>query len=394
MDEKTQILLNSAQNIDTVNVDSYNKIELSNKRSLLHEYDVKNVLSATELFNIEREANAVYRIYGKIEYLSLLNGLRANYNKLEHFFSPVYNSTTSKNILNSFDFYLVKAGTGYTHVTSGSSNIMWVRYFQVIATPNDFEIFPAGFANNVYGEQAYAFSFKKDFDVSTYFDDFGFPATELFLYAQYKKPTSPTEGLAFTKWSSSGVISKQTFTAVSLNFGDYVKTSLNEKIGDLIEYSKILYLQEQYSPQTFNIITPYLDGFTLRLLVWKYNPFIPLRLRYFSEQVSGANISGTSYTQTSTIPIYATEYPDNTGNYVWREILEQGYIDPLSGIGVDYPFVNKKRYLFINIVLDVTPDLNDPNTLNAFNNIKFDTPTEISLEPATDDLNNIGKPCQ
>ena len=394
MDEKTQILRHSAQNIRTVDVDTFQKIELSNKRSLVHEYDARNVLSATEQFNIEREANAVYRIYGKIEYLSILNGLRNNYTKLEHYFSPIYTGN-SKNILNSFDFYLVRPYTGFTHVTSGSNDILYVRYFQVIATPNEFELFPIGFANNVYGEQAYSFNFNTDFDVSDYFDEFGFPATELFLYAQYKNASIPTENFSFTRWSVTGVPSKILFTPITFNIGDFVRTSINENIGDLIEYSKALFLQEQFSPQTYYISTPYLDGYTIKRLQWKYNPFIPLRLRYFTEQAYGANISGTSYEQTSSIPAYATEYPTGgTGNYVWRNILEQGYIDPLTEIGVDYPFVNKKRYLFSTIVLDIVPDLNDANTLAVFSQLKFGAPTEINTTPVVDDINNIGKPCR
>lgn len=390
MDEKGQILLHSMQNIRAVNADSFQKIELSGKHSLMHEYDARNVLSATELFNIEREENAVYRIYGKIEYLSLLNGLRNNYSTLQHFFTPQFNGD-SKILVNSFDFYLVRPYTGYTQI---SGSIVYKRYFQVIATPTEFDIYPAGFANNVYGEQAYAFIFNKDFDVSKYFDEFGFPATELFIYAQYKPKQTPPETISYTKWSSSGVESVSSFPVAILNNGDYVKTSINEKISDLIEYSEALYLQEQYLPQTFYIRTPYVENSITKYLVWKYNPFIPLQLRYFTEQTYEANISGSSYEQTTTIPNYATEYPAGTGNYVWRNILEQGYIDPLTGIGVDYPFVNKKRYLFSNIVLDVIPDLNNASTLAAFSKIKYGTPTIINTTPVVDDINNIGKPCQ
>jgi hypothetical protein len=392
MEESLQILLNSAQNINAINVDTYNKIKLSNRRELLYEYEIRNVLSATEVFNLEREANAVYRIYGKIEYLSLLNGLRNNYTKLEHVFSP--QTSNSKNITNSFDFYLVKATTGYTHITGIGSTIEYIRYFEVVATPNEFELYPVGFSNNVYGEQAYAFNFNSDFDVSYYFDNFGFPITELYLYAQYKNASLPTETLSATMWSSTGVLSKQTITTKTLNIGDFVESNAGNKIGDLIEYSKAEYYQSQKTPQTFYIRTAYVENSVTKYLVWKYNPFIPFKLRYLSDQIFGANISGTSYEQTSAIPSYATEYPEGTGNFVWRTILEQGYIDPLTGIGVDYPFVNKKRYLFSNIILDIIPDLNDPNTLAAFTKIKYGTPSLINLEPSVDDLNNIGKPCQ
>ena len=52
-----------------------------------------------------------------------------------------------------------------------------------------------------------------------------------------------------------------------------------------------------------------------------------------------------------------------------------------------------KRYLFASIILDVTPDLTDADTLAAFDEIKYGDPDIINMQPSTD-LNNIGKPCQ
>lgn len=390
-----EILLNSFKNINSVNVDNYSKIELVNKVSEINEYDIRNVLSATEIFDAEREANEVYRIYGKIEYLSLLNGLKNDYSKFEDFFKPQF-SGNSKNVLNSFDFYLVKAGTGYTPIVG--NNIEFIRYFEIIATPNNFEIYPAGFSNNVFGEQAYAYNFNVDFNVSTYLDNFNFPATELFLYAQYK-PTiflpNPPEQMLATTWTSNGIVFKTSFSPIppnmpiSLGVGDYIKSyNSTLKIGDLIEYSKSEFLQVQHTPQTFYITTIYTGGY----LQWKYNPFIPLRLRYFADELNQVNTGSTSYDATTSIPYYATKLP-NTNNYVWRDILPQGFTDPTTNLGVDYPFVNKCRYLFSNIILDITPDLNDTNTLHAFENVWFSrNATKINVKPLGN-INDIGKPC-
>jgi hypothetical protein len=386
-----EILLNSLKNIHSVNVDNFEKIELERKVSVINEYDIRNILSATETFDTEREANPNYRIYGKIEYMSLLNGLKTSYTQFSDFFNPQITGNT-KNVINSFDFYLVRAATsGYTQIISGGSTILWTRYFQVIATPNDFEIFPAGFSNNVYGEQAYSFNFNKDFNVTPYVDQFGFPLTELFLYAQYK-PTANGNGspeiLSGTVWSAVGVPSQFSFAPTTLNIGDYVHTFFDAKIGELIEYSELEFLQAQLSPQTFYIQTPYNAG----RLIWKYNPFIPFNLRYFGSELNQVNTGSTSYDQTMSIPYYATKI-DNFGNFVWRDILPQGYTDPTSGLGVDYPFVNKKRYLFSNIILDVTPDLNDPATLAAFQEVWYTRyATKLSITPISD-INNIGKPC-
>jgi hypothetical protein len=399
MDKSIEILLGSYKNINSVNTDSYDKLELTNNTSELMEYNINDVVNSTDVFDAEREANAVYRIYGKIEYLSMLNGLKnnvnnaaQNYGVLEDFFLPTYDST-AKNILNSFDFYLVRpAVSGYTEI----NETRYIRYFQVIAKPSDFEIFPAGFSNNVYGEQAYAFSFKKDFDVSQYYDNFGFPITELFLFPQYIRKTnrsSVSETMSATTWSNIGVPSKMIYPPTGLNIGDYVKTTTGAKLGELIEYNKEEFTQRVISGQTVYISTYYQDGYSPKSLIWKFNPFIPFRLRYFGDQLNSANTGSTSYDVVNSIPEYATKL-DNNGNYVWRDILPQGYVEPLTGIGVDYPFLNKRRYLFSSIVFSVVPDLTNSNTLNVFKQIWYSRyATNQKITPLTD-LTDIGKPCQ
>ena len=408
-----EILLNSLKNIESVNVDNYDKVELSNKLGLIHEYDVRNVLSATELFDAEREAYENYRIYGKIEYMSMLNGLKSTYSGFTDFFRP--QTTNCKTVLNSFDFYLVRPATsgytrtsgstmpvytptGYTHVTGGTTD--YIRYFQVIATPSQFEIYPVGFANNIYGEQAYAFNFNVDFDVSSYLDGFRFPLTELFLYAQYKPRTSiPVENVYGTIWiPETDSATTFSFTPKTLNIGDYVESFFGVKIGDVIGYSKSQFYQVQQHPQTFYITTPYREYhssggyYTNERLKWKYNPLIPFQLRYFSNEITKANTGNTAYEIQSSIPYYATKL-DDMGNYVWRTIMPQGYIDPLSGLGVDYPFVNHRRYLFSNIILDITPDLNDAKTRTAFEQAWYSRNPIVKNILPTGDLNDIGKPC-
>jgi hypothetical protein len=380
-----EILLNSFKNIASVNADMFEKIELLNNPALINEYDIRNILSATEIFDAEREANEIYRIYGKIEYLSLLNGLKNGYSQFQDFFSP--QTIDCKTLLNSFDFYLVKAGTGFTHVISGSNSNLYKRYFQVVA--KDIELFPAGFSNNVFGEQAYAFNINapnnNDIDVSTYLDDFNFPATELFLYAQYK-PTG-SEKLFRTEWETNGDVNQIEFAPLTFNVGDYIQ-SLTAKISDLIEYSKLEFLQVQYSPQTFYIQTPYNTG----RLLWKYNPLIPFRLRYFSSDLNMINTGTTVYSDGISIPYYATKLSD--GTCIWRDILPQGYTDPSTNLGVDYPFVNKRRYLFSTVIFPVVPDLNNFETLNAFSQVWFSRyATTLNVKPMGD-INNIGKPCQ
>lgn len=384
MDYNFQILLGNRQNINSVNSDMAGKIELFNNLREITEYDINNALSATEVFYTERAENEIYRIYGRIEYMSLLNGLKNDYRNFEDFFLPQY-SGNSKNLLNSFDFYLVRPYTGYTKI----SNIRYARCFKVIATPNEFELFPIGFTNNLFGEQVYSFNFNIDIDIKNYYDEFKFPVTELFLYAQYKPAKLPAETLFGVFWNN-GVLEKTEIIGKSLNIGDLVMTSNNEKICDIIEYSKSEFIQNQIYKQQFYIYTPY-NG---NRLVWKYDPFIPIRLRYLTSDLYKANTGSTSYDLVQSIPPYATEYPENTGNFIWRNIVPEGYIDPITGIGNNNPFVNKKRYNFSTIIFDISPDLDDDTTRNSFSDIWFENNAKISNITPISDINNIGKPCQ
>lgn len=544
MDKRVEILLGSEKNINSVNVDNYERIELTNNVSELNEFTVNDVVNSTEVFDAEREENQVYRIYGRIEYMSLLNGLKSDYTILENFFNSQY-SGDSKTITNSFDFYLVApasgtTGTSYTRITNTN---YYKRYFDVIAGLDDIEIYDAGFTNNVYGEQVYGFNFKSDFDVSEYYDKFGFPLTELFLYAQYKPNTTKQEAMSYTIWSTStGDATKTTLNPKQLVVGDNVETQSGTDIYDIIEYVSGDYFQEQARPQQYYIRTPYTDGGT-KWLEWVYNPFIPFRLRYLDGVVSTAKLaeivesgstldiyvvatpsekinvtktqaqtltktdspvinwddvtfSATSYNWSPTtgeiefnasstynikfktqiylptgtdkyigqtyleentgsgwveiiniegnpitrrkflitnstqgvnitrsynngdkirvrtqlipnpnkrtmfvIPDYATMIY-NRGKYVWRDILPQGYVDPITNNGVDYPFFNKRRYLFSPIVFSVIPNLNTdpdlehPNTQLVFTEISYTQYASVIDQTPASDLDNIGKPCQ
>lgn len=532
MDYKQEILLGSEKNINSVNVDNYKKIEITNNISEINEFTVNDVVNSSLAFDIEREENQVYRFYGRIEFLSLLNGLKDSYSDLPDFFTPIYDGN-SKNIINSFDFYLVAPSSD--EVYENISGTSYQRSFDVISSRLDIEIYNAGFTNNVYGEQVYTFNFKSDFDVSNYFDSLGFPLTEMFIYAQYKPQGS--EELLYTTWTiGSGLPNKISFHNKNLNVGDIVETNGETSIMDVITYVPAEYLQEQNEQQKFYIRTPYDDNGT-KWLEWTYNPFISLRLRYLDGVISSAplseiigntsllsvqlsGISSTNFTTTKLLkksiinsvrtinewdsgtttgytwnytdgelffissgsyeinfqteirlPIrtdkyvaetYLEEYssgswseipntrrkyqisssiqgtsiiksfgvgdgirvrillipnpeerkvyniPDyakmieSTGKYVWRDILPQGYVDPITNLGVDYPFFNGKRYLFNRIVFDVAPNLSDEsynkhqNTVDVFNEISYhNNATTLDLTPATDNqLNNIGKPCQ
>lgn len=384
MDKNIRIQLGSTKNINSTDVDTYDKLSLSNQKSEILEYDIRNILSVTEIFNQERQNTEIYRIYGGLEYLSSLNGLPSNYSKLEHFFasrkySDILGYYGHRHILNSFDFYLLKP-VSYKEIGRND----YITEFEVIAVPYNFEIFLMSYSRNVFDEPKYSFVINKDIDVSDWTDGFGFPITDLYIYPRYQ--TIEQEKIEQTNWTITGRDYKQTISSNRLDIGDKI-------IGNKINFYKTEYSQVIDEPQMHYITTPYINRYGReKELRWKYNPFIPLKLRYLSSEVNRLSIRNTDYESVSEIPSHAIDV--GSGNMVWREILEQGYIDPLTGDGVDYPFVNKRRYLFSNIILDVIPDLEHNHTSNVFRDIQFgDDPIEINTSPQGD-LNNIGKPCQ
>lgn len=388
MDKRLEILLPEKKNVNSINIDLYDKVYLENKRANLLEYDINNILSVTEVFDSERQNNEIYRIYGSIEWLSNLSGLREDYDQLSDFFLPFTNlgetPITFKNLLNSFNIYLVKPSTGFTQINNTDE---YIRYFDVIGTPNDIDIYNAGFSKNIFGEQEYTFNLNVDIDVSGILDGVGFPLTELFLYFEYIPSTNgdnAPELMQSIKWSDLGSALVESFEPQILNTGDRI-------MGDKISLDKLSYTQSVVSKQYYTIQTVYNENGNSESLFWKYNPFIPIRLRYFNNEVKRANVNNTSYEIVNSIPYYAINVSD--GNYTWREILPQGYVDPITGNGVDYPFVNGKRYLFSNVILDTPPSFSDYHTAQVFNEIKFNNPSIINTSPITD-LDNIGKPCQ
>jgi hypothetical protein len=396
MDDKFQILLNSKKNINSVNVDSFAKIELNTTVDKFTEYNINNTLSASNIFEAERESNEVYRLYGRIEYLSLLNNLKnidGVSSTLSDFFNPYYPNSaelynTSKTLLNSFNFYLLKpSATGYTNITiSGDSNY-YIRDFDIIAYPENFDIFSAGFSNNIFNEQGYCFNLNIDINVENCLTNItidnlengrGIPITDLYLFAEYKLDIRTK--LDYTSWNGSGVESK-------INYDNSPNT-----YRDIIRYSNNDFIIEKHVDQIHYIKTQYDNG----TLEWKFNPLIPIKLRYLSDNINIANINDVSYEEIIKIPYYALIENDlpltDNGKRIWRDILPQGYIDPISNLGVKYPFINNRRYLFTSILLPISPNLNDPLTNSVFSNINYYNTEVINTKPLNN-LNTIGKQC-
>jgi len=284
----------------------------------------------------------------------------------------------------------INDGTLYEH--------KYNRLFEVIATPSDLNIYPVGFNKNIFNEQVYGFNFNRNFDIRNVVDGLGMPITDFYMFLQYKTSVNGNgvrETIQYINYNTDGSYFVDDLVMDNLNIGDIIKTVDNRCISDRIGYNKSEYYQEIINDQIFYIITECKrpDNNNSVNIKWKYNPFIPIKLRYLSDEVYEANTGDTSYETTSIIPNYAISI-DNHGNYVWRDVFQEGFIDPLSNKGNDFPFMNGNRYVFNSIVFSIQPELKDPNTKSIFNNIWFDRDSEkIKIKPISN-IKDIGKPCR
>jgi len=377
MDIQKTIQLGDKRYVNSVNTDSYHQIQLENDKKQLIEYDIKNVLNVSDTFYNERQNTEIYRIYGRIDYLSILNGLKTDYDDLIDFFTQ--QTDNSKTLLNSFDWYLLKPSTGYTSLGSD----LYVRNFKVITKLSEFDIHKSGFFVNIYNEQQYIFNFKKSIDVTEQVDALGFPITELYLYPIYKKAATNVNGNSETlERLNFPLNNKVSLTYTTLTTGDTV-------YGDVIEHDALNYSYDVVSAQTYFIRCQYSGA--SKSLLFKYNPFIKITLNALSSEVEQVNVSGTSYEEVVKIPYYAIESSNNDGNFIWRDILPKGFFDPINGQGVNFPFINQKHYVFNNFLLSVVPDLTDVNTDTVFSEIKYGG--NSVLYNRTNTLNNLGKLC-
>lgn len=384
MDIQEKIQLNEKKNVNSVNVDTTIKIGLDSNVDQNIEYNLQNVLDVTEVFDNERQSTTKYRIHGEFEYFSILNGLNINYNNLNDFFVDAPISAQTKNILTDLKIYLVKPSENFRFTPFSSDGSRYIKQYEVIVEPKNIDIIQAGFSKNIFNEQQYTFIINIDVDIENMFDGLGFPITELALYVEYQRQFNGDNNFEQLRYKDVSTNNKVSFKLnETLNVGDLINS------GDKIFYNRNEFLQTN---DVNNLLVHYLEtpiSGGSKILKWKYRPIIPIRLRFFENVVRRVNVNSTSYEEVSKIPSYATKM---NSDYVWRNILDNGFIDPIDEIGVSFPFINQRHYVFNNIVFNIKPDLTDAYTASVFNQIKFGNNTLDSSNPNSD-LDKIGNLC-
>lgn len=356
--------LNQYKNINSVNIDFFNKILLKSKKKVLSEQDITYYLNVSEQFDKERQNNNIYFIYGGLEYFSILNKITTNYIYFEDFFNK-NNIEEEKNIYNSFDFYLVKPIDNLDSENKYYDEIhnnIYIKKYEVIANNNDFIIEKQAYSTNIFGEEKYLYFINKNIDLNYNIDWLGKPITELYIVPIYKKSYTGLNdekiyinNFEYENNNINIVFNEVTGETINYNIGDIID-------GDIISWNINNYNETKLYNKEIRIKTFYEESGTTKSIEWKYNPFIPIRIDYLENEINIQNISGKTYSE---IPEYAIKL-DDKGNYIWRNLIDKGYIDNLYKIGTNFPFINGKHYIYNNIILDVIPNLDDLNTYNKF----------------------------
>lgn len=80
---------------------------------------------------------------------------------------------------------------------------------------------------------------------------------------------------------------------------------------------------------------------------------------------------------------------NNGENYIWRDLLDKGFIEPLTNNGVNYPFLNGINYIFTNIKKTIRSDKTNQITNDFYCKYEFKTSDDI-INSNNDYLNNDG----
>lgn len=375
-----QIQLRQYENVNSINSDISDKIHLEAKTKNLVSYDIIQSVNVAEQFEIERQNTLLFKIYGGLEYMSPLNNISTFYFSLKDFFNKqppgIIQHTTFQS---SFDVYLLRPYSAYTQLDSTK----FIKRYEIIAVSSDIDIIDAGFGRNIFSEKKQIYMCPNNVDLNDRVDGFGKPITEVYLFFNYKSTENHTETVqkkSYNAASTDTVFNKVDHTYSTYSLGDIIDA-------DLVTYEKENFLEETLNEQEHFITVTYTDV-SAKNLVFRYKPFVKIPVRNFGAETIIYNATAT--TVETIIPSYAVSIGE--GNYLWKELLNFGYVDPIEGTGNNFPFVNGTHYVHQNIVLSMSPDMTHANTSTVFNEISFNANQLINTIPNTG-LNNGGVIC-
>jgi hypothetical protein len=242
----------------------------------------------------------------------------------------------------------------FKRIFQGTESEYMVRMFKTITTLNDYQIYQAGFAHNIFNDLVELYHYDLDINTLPYRDYLNRPLTEVYLtkikYTNYDGLTPIMEpwtelsvGLLTNKPNLNydikaiyggsplrpSVVPPKIIGFVTENDTDFFGDIMDYNVGNLTE--RVL-VDAQYRFNTQNREDNfYGEGYY-------YNAHDKIQLLELSSQVEREDINLPDVG----IPDYAVTVDGVT---IWRDILTPGFVDA-AGAGVDYPFLNGCTYIF------------------------------------------------
>jgi hypothetical protein len=229
-----------------------------------------------------------------------------------------------------------------------------IRTFKAITDLNDYQIYRAGFSNNIFNDPIQLYHYQLDIDTSPYRDYLGRPLTELYLtkikYTNYDGLIGQMEpwtllsvGLETNQPNLNydvraiygGSPSRPSVTPPKII--GFVSETDTDFFGDIVDYNmgnltERVLVDAQYRFNTQNREDNfYGEGYY-------YRAHDKIQLLEYSSQIEQENLTLPDVG----VPDYAVVVDGVT---IWRDILTPGFIDA-AGVGVDYPFLNGCHYVY------------------------------------------------
>jgi hypothetical protein len=345
-----------------------------------------NFINTTQIFTMEPTDENGQTI-GQIDYIKIISenhGLRVgDWIDLRVGGAGSINGIYQvKNTINKDEFLIFLLNpplVGVTDVTNfdvkyrlvdGIPSEYYYRKFKVLTELNDYEVYRAGYAQNIfdygYGNNSNLFHFNKDINLNNLTDNLDRPISRLYLTITRRSSYGgPNPTLGFAGWGSVSALLEENRTVLPtsnnttynlemlsywqntdpLTTGTISKqTSGSTYFGDFVEYN------------SFTMVEKTLSKVINRFSVPRVNP---------NGSYDGGNGEGYYYEQHNEIVV--REFSDvvetvdnkpneifpfwaqvnNNGTVSWRDLLDIGFFEG-SVKGVDYPFVNGCNYLYNN----------------------------------------------
>tara|TARA_R110000803_G_scaffold44953_4_gene94939 strand:- start:8352 stop:10298 length:1947 start_codon:yes stop_codon:yes gene_type:complete len=250
----------------------------------------------------------------------------------------------------------------------------YFRSLEVLTGVKDYDIYKAAFATNVFSDNyindTFLFNFDKDLDVTGLRDNLGRPLSELFLTVVKRASCGNQFYDGFRFWSNTLTVldSNKRITPILENnpislqtisyWQNYDPTTAgtiqksvtgSTYLGDFVEYNRA-FLNEKILSKSLGRFAPSqaqqipgsnpLEYNYGQFYGYTYNLHNKIKIRDFSSVIE------TAFNKPNEIlPDYAQI--NNNGTASWRDLLDVGdFEEGNSDVGVDYPFVNGRHYLF------------------------------------------------